>query len=241
MPKKANNLHIRNRWFLTYNYNHLYSCLMLTLAINTSSSTESVALLDNNKLLAERVWHGNADESEKLLPAIVGLLKSKRKSFQDLKSIIAVRGPGPFSAVRIGITITNILGFALNIPIYSIDALRFWELRRPSENSVLLLHAGGHFVHMSGNGIKSGIYNISDALKLAGKTFGHGKIVFFGDITEKELIEFNKMKQPSWRFVQEDALLTFGLIVLLLKPNLLKQEKIATPAYWLPPNITKAK
>lgn len=93
---------------------------MLVLGINTATPLQSVALLHNGKTLLKKSWHGKWDESSTVLPNITSLLRSARKSFQDLDTIVVVRGPGSFSSVRIGVTIANTLAYALGIPVYGI-------------------------------------------------------------------------------------------------------------------------
>ena len=60
--------------------------------------------------------------SEKLLPLINKLLKKTKKTLADLKGIVAVKGPGRFSAVRIGVVTANSLAYALRIPALGIKA-----------------------------------------------------------------------------------------------------------------------
>lgn len=93
---------------------------MLTLALNTATRTQSVALLDENKIINEISWHTANNESEVLLPNIQKLLKKVKKNFSDIEKIITVCGPGLFSGLRIGITVSNTLAFALNIPLLEI-------------------------------------------------------------------------------------------------------------------------
>lgn len=94
---------------------------MLTLAINTSLITESVALIDGRRVLAEASWEGRSDETQKLLPAIASVLKSSKCSFKNIRRIIVASGPGTFTALRIGVTVANILAFALDAPLFEIN------------------------------------------------------------------------------------------------------------------------
>ncbi|MBI4994167.1 tRNA (adenosine(37)-N6)-threonylcarbamoyltransferase complex dimerization subunit type 1 TsaB [Candidatus Peregrinibacteria bacterium] len=224
---------------------------MLTLVINTASFTESVALFTKKKILAEIKWRGAADESEKLLPAILKLLKRAKKNFTDLKRIIVVNGPGPFSAVRIGVTDANILGFALNIPVFSISSEKLWQLRRPEKNAILLLHAGGNFVAVHKSGRETAICKITEipdpyklpplkrdkqatSYKLQATSY---KLIFYGDITPDERSELRKKK--NLRFIPENKLKTVAETVFNIKLSLLKREKQVSPRYWRAPNITK--
>lgn len=218
---------------------------MVTLAINTSSSIESVALLNGQKLLGETIWKGQRDESEKLLYFISELLKSSRLSFCDIGRIVVVRGPGPFSALRIGVTVANVLAHCLGSPLFSIDTPALWRARTRACKSgekyrqILFLHAGGDFVSMWGSGFKGQMQKIGAALKILESKFGEKPLAFFGDISENEMREFLANKCKTWKFVPENLLKTFGKAVAGLKN--LKMEKIVTPKYSRPPNITKPK
>lgn len=92
---------------------------MLTLEINTSTPIETVALSDGKKLLGKISWEGNRDETEKLIPAVTRLLKRHKKTFAGLDGVVAARGPGGFSALRIGVTVANVLASSLKIPLFS--------------------------------------------------------------------------------------------------------------------------
>jgi tRNA threonylcarbamoyl adenosine modification protein YeaZ len=207
---------------------------MLTLAINTASSVESVALISGKKLLAEKKWRSNKDESEKLLPAITALLKKSKYKFKDVKKIIVVNGPGPFSAVRIGVTVANILASSRRIPVFTVDTNTLWTNRTNNKKAILMIHAGGHFVSITIPNKKSKIAPIEDVLKDLPVT----PLSFFGDITENEMRVFDESKPKSWNMIPEKKLKSFGETLLTAK---LKKVDTAIPIYFRPPNITKSK
>lgn len=110
--------------------------MKITLAINTASSPTAIALLTSKKVLAEKSWFSWAQESEKLLPEVLNLLKKAKLNFADLKQIFAITGPGSFSGVRIGITVANTLAYALKISVFG---LNLEELKTRSASSQSLL------------------------------------------------------------------------------------------------------
>ncbi len=103
---------------------------MLFLFIDTASAKQTVALFKINKvnaekpqkplLAAKKTWTGKWDESIKVLPNILAILHKAKKSFNDLSGIFVLQGPGPFSSVRIGVTIANALSFALHVPTFGV-------------------------------------------------------------------------------------------------------------------------
>jgi tRNA A37 threonylcarbamoyladenosine modification protein TsaB len=58
-------------------------------------------------------YHG----SEFLLGLIDQLLTDQHTSLKQLKEIIVVLGPGPFTAVRTGIVVANTLGLSTRVPV----------------------------------------------------------------------------------------------------------------------------
>lgn len=59
-------------------------------------------------------------QRDELLTYIAGLVKRFKYTLAQYESIIVVRGPGPFTTIRVGVALANALGLALNIPVYGI-------------------------------------------------------------------------------------------------------------------------
>lgn len=55
--------------------------------------------------------------SQTLLPLIVKLLKKEKVAFADLSEIKVARGPGSYTGLRVGVSVANVLGYSLNIPV----------------------------------------------------------------------------------------------------------------------------
>ena len=74
---------------------------MILLAIETSSSSVSVALLSAEKVLGycwERMERG---QGEALIPLIQDLLTDLRLDIQQITAVAAAIGPGSFTGVRV--------------------------------------------------------------------------------------------------------------------------------------------
>lgn len=102
---------------------------MKILFIDTTKTEETVALQDGNRNVASIEWKGNRDETVKLLPVISRILKKAKLNFHDLDSVTVNPGPGGFSALRIGVTVANILAFALGIPLYEITGKKWRKVK----------------------------------------------------------------------------------------------------------------
>ncbi|MFA5821253.1 MAG: tRNA (adenosine(37)-N6)-threonylcarbamoyltransferase complex dimerization subunit type 1 TsaB [Candidatus Gracilibacteria bacterium] len=176
---------------------------MLSLAINTATSTSSFAIFDANlKLLVEKSWPAKNNEAEKLLPEISKALKKLKKNFTDISSVIAVRGPGSFTGLRVGITVANTIAHLNNAKLYAIDTFEYlWHARSEhgtegaaisrSNSSLfpaLLLYAGRGGVYVSfnhENASKATLVNLPDLNSYLKKN--KVKSVF-GDISEEQFL-----------------------------------------------------
>ena len=59
------------------------------------------------------------NHTEELLSSIESLLQEAGKEKSDLSAIKVNPGPGPFTAVRCGVTVANTLAFGLDIPVFA--------------------------------------------------------------------------------------------------------------------------
>jgi len=96
---------------------------MKLLAIETSTMIGSVALTDDNELLAEYQIGIRATYSDILFPAIDHILKSANVSIQEVDAFALAQGPGSFTALRIGISVIKGLALANNKPVIAIPSL----------------------------------------------------------------------------------------------------------------------
>lgn len=96
---------------------------MLILAISTSSSMLSIALLDDDKCLKELNILNEKTHSEKLMPMIDEILCSCNFKISDVNLIAIDNGPGSFTGIRIGISTIKALAEVLNIPVVQCSSL----------------------------------------------------------------------------------------------------------------------
>ncbi len=99
---------------------------MLTLAVDTSTQSGSVAILSDNKLLGEIYIDNNFTHSETLLTNIDTLLKYVGKNISDIGLFVSSIGPGSFTGIRIGLSLLKGFSCSMNKPLVgvsSIDAL----------------------------------------------------------------------------------------------------------------------
>ena len=95
----------------------------MLLAIDTSTDTASLALVQDSETLAELTWRCEQNHSVELLPRLTNLLSQTKSSLQSISSIAVARGPGSFNGLRVGVSTAKGLAFSLGIPIVGISTL----------------------------------------------------------------------------------------------------------------------
>jgi tRNA threonylcarbamoyladenosine biosynthesis protein TsaB len=93
------------------------------LAIDTSSMVASVAVMDEQKLLAEYTVSHKRTHSEQLMPMIERVLESCDTRIGDIDAIAVASGPGSFTGLRIGAATAKGLAHACNIKIVGVPTL----------------------------------------------------------------------------------------------------------------------
>jgi len=76
---------------------------MVTLGVDTSAISVSVALMDGDVLLGESIAQGKQKHSEALLPMTDALLRNCGVCISDVGRYAVTCGPGSFTGVRIGV------------------------------------------------------------------------------------------------------------------------------------------
>lgn len=89
----------------------------LILTIRTDKPDAEIGLFNNKKKLAYTVWPAHRQLAETIHAKIKELLASQDYALCDLGGIVAYKGPGSFTGLRIGLSIANALADSLNIPI----------------------------------------------------------------------------------------------------------------------------
>ncbi len=95
----------------------------MQLAIDTSTDTASLALVQEGEMLAELTWHCGQNHTVELLPQLVYLLNKTGVNLQSTRGVIVARGPGSFNGLRVGVSTAKGLAFSLGVPIVGISTL----------------------------------------------------------------------------------------------------------------------
>jgi tRNA threonylcarbamoyladenosine biosynthesis protein TsaB len=100
----------------------------LYLAIDTATSSLTVAVLSNGNLLGELTTHADRNHSIGLLPNIQELLASLGLKLKDLQAVAVGNGPGSYTGVRIGVSVAKTFAWSLGLDLISVSSLEAMAL-----------------------------------------------------------------------------------------------------------------
>ena len=159
---------------------------MKILAIDTSTTHSSCAVMDDNNIVGDFSINQNMSHNEILLVMVDEMLKKLNIDIEDIDLFVAVTGPGSFTGIRIGVTVVKALAMALNKPIVAVNTLEALSFGVFSDKKKIpLIDARGERVYY---GVYEGINNeniVAPALltidELLEEFSDKGEFVFVGD------------------------------------------------------------
>ena len=101
---------------------------MKILAIDTTSLVASVALVNDNKTIAEFTTNYKKTHSQTIMPMIDYLKNMVELELDTVDYIACSSGPGSFTGLRIGAATAKGLSLALNkkiVPVPTLDAIAY--------------------------------------------------------------------------------------------------------------------
>ena len=90
---------------------------MLIITIRTDKPEAEIGLYQNERQLQYITWQAHRQLAETLHTKLKEMLDGQHKTFDDIEGVVVFAGPGSFTGLRIGITVANMLAYALNVPI----------------------------------------------------------------------------------------------------------------------------
>ncbi len=94
--------------------------MSINLWIDTASSGCNMALTQDGQVLAVEYAPMQRGQAEALLPMLEQCLKQASITLEQISMIIATRGPGSFTGVRIGLACAKTLALCLKVPLKTI-------------------------------------------------------------------------------------------------------------------------
>jgi tRNA threonylcarbamoyladenosine biosynthesis protein TsaB len=98
--------------------------LVRILAIETSTTAASAALVEGGKVVLERAHTRPKQSAERLLPLIAELLSEAGWPRTSVERLGVSVGPGSFTGLRVGIACAQGLSLGLGVPLVGVTSLR---------------------------------------------------------------------------------------------------------------------
>ncbi|MDO5036751.1 MAG: tRNA (adenosine(37)-N6)-threonylcarbamoyltransferase complex dimerization subunit type 1 TsaB [Tissierellia bacterium] len=112
---------------------------MKTLAFDTSTLATGVALVEDDRLLAEFILQGQLGHSEALIEMTEDIFKKLDLDLKEVDLISVGTGPGSFTGLRIAVTAAKILAQALSRPLIGLSSLAALAENLPLEGTLVPL------------------------------------------------------------------------------------------------------
>ena len=172
---------------------------MKILAIDTSGSNCSVAIIDNEKIISDFNLNTGTTHSQNLVPMLEQIQNFTKIDLKDIDVIACCIGPGSFTGIRIGIATAKGIALSLNKPVIGISSLESLAYNIPTFDGTIC-----SIIDAKNENVYSGIYNqspyptliddyISDSIYTLIEKLKNvsGKIIFVGDgsIVYKEKLQ----------------------------------------------------
>ncbi len=106
---------------------------MITLFIDTSTETLTVALFKNDTLLSTIQTNSN-EHSKYAMTCVENIINENNIKPKDVSKIMVINGPGSFTGIRIGVTIAKIYAWACNINVIPISTLKAYAISNEGYN-----------------------------------------------------------------------------------------------------------
>ena len=97
---------------------------MNILSLDSSDKGYAIGLSLDGRIVETKQEECWQRQSELLASEIATLLDRHLSSRRDLDAVIASKGPGSYTGVRIALTIAKTISLALNIPLYVCSSLQ---------------------------------------------------------------------------------------------------------------------
>lgn len=110
---------------------------MRVLGIDTASRTNSIGLIDGDRVAADFAWDARDSSLQQIIVNTDLVLKRSGLTLAEMDGLAVGIGPGSWTGVRIGVTVAKILAHAVNKPICGISSLE--AMAHQSKGASLLL------------------------------------------------------------------------------------------------------
>jgi tRNA threonylcarbamoyl adenosine modification protein YeaZ len=104
----------------------------MIVAIDSASTDLSVAIAgDDGRLLAQDGWRSDRRGGHDLLPRLLALLAGSGHRLDEASAFAVGLGPGSFTGLRVGMSVTKGLALGLRRPLVGVPSLEAWLVAEP--------------------------------------------------------------------------------------------------------------
>ena len=134
---------------------------MKILGIDSSGMVASVAIVQDDVVIAEYTMNHKRTHSETLLPMIDEIVKTSETKQEDIDAIAIASGPGSFTGLRIGAATAKGLGLALGKPIVPVKTCEGLAYNLWGASGVIC-----PIIDARRNQVYTGIYKVSGGVEV---------------------------------------------------------------------------
>jgi tRNA threonylcarbamoyladenosine biosynthesis protein TsaB len=132
---------------------------MKVLALDTSNRELTVAILDDQKILATETTTVHQKHAEYLLPIIDELVRKVDLTPNDLERVVVATGPGSYTGIRIATATAKTLAYTLQLDLVCVSSLQTLALNVKAEGSLVM-----PMFDARNNNVFTGLYRIENQL-----------------------------------------------------------------------------
>ena len=110
---------------------------MYILALETTGAHASVAIINEEGKIAEKVSDSVLNHLQNLMPMTKELLDEQGLSIGDMTAIAASQGPGSFTGIRIGVSSARALAQVTGIETVAVPTLKAFAYNAPDFDGLI--------------------------------------------------------------------------------------------------------
>jgi tRNA threonylcarbamoyl adenosine modification protein YeaZ len=183
--------------------------MTISLAIDTSTSRTSVAIIDQGALL----WHGYRDGATAHGDALPALVQEALVGQEVVNQVVVGMGPGPYTGLRVGIAFARSFAFARTIGVVGICSLdSIAALVVEEYDFIITTDARRKEVYWAQykSGLRVGVPKVEypkELLEIALPIFGEGAVKYGissnSDILFPDLVAMVRISENSQNWIDE--------------------------------------